>query len=53
MGAIVIAEGIESPETLETLEVLGLRYGQGFHFAHPAALEELALGTLDRAAAPL
>ncbi|MFP4446105.1 MAG: EAL domain-containing protein [Desulfosudaceae bacterium] len=32
----VIVEGIETPEELETLKKLNVRYGQGFLFAHPS-----------------
>ncbi|MCZ6695437.1 MAG: bifunctional diguanylate cyclase/phosphodiesterase [Acidobacteria bacterium] len=36
IGAQVIAEGIESEEECRTVCALGVRYGQGFYFAHPA-----------------
>ena len=38
MGVAIVAEGIETREELETLRSLGVRYGQGFHLAPPAAL---------------
>jgi EAL domain-containing protein (putative c-di-GMP-specific phosphodiesterase class I) len=34
----VIAEGIETPAEHEDLRRLGIRYGQGFHFARPGPL---------------
>lgn len=36
IGAQVIAEGIESEDEVRTLRRCGVRYGQGFWFAHPA-----------------
>jgi EAL domain-containing protein (putative c-di-GMP-specific phosphodiesterase class I) len=33
-----VAEGIETGEDLEALEILGLRAGQGFHLAEPFTL---------------
>ncbi len=36
MGSKLIAEGIETVDELETVRALGVRYGQGFLFAHPA-----------------
>ena len=33
IGAIVIAEGIETRGELETLQALGVPWGQGFHVA--------------------
>jgi EAL domain-containing protein (putative c-di-GMP-specific phosphodiesterase class I) len=38
MDVAIVAEGIETREELETLHSLGVRYGQGFHLAPPAAL---------------
>ena len=38
MGMTMVAEGIETAEELETLQELGVRYGQGFYLAKPAAL---------------
>ena len=35
MNAVIIAEGIETPEELETLYRLGVRYGQGYLLARP------------------
>ena len=36
-GCRVIAEGIETQAELLTVRDLGVAYGQGYHFAHPAA----------------
>jgi EAL domain-containing protein (putative c-di-GMP-specific phosphodiesterase class I) len=38
IGSVVVVEGIERPSQLDTLLELGVRYGQGFHLAPPAAL---------------
>ena len=37
VGAEAIAEGIESPEDLDALRPLGIRYGQGFLLGRPVA----------------
>ncbi|HKG01728.1 MAG TPA: EAL domain-containing protein [Conexibacter sp.] len=42
----VIAEGVEDAQQVATLEALGIRYAQGYHFGRPAAAQRL----LDRAA---
>ena len=42
LGLTVVAEGIESQEIFDILEVLGCDYGQGFHIARPMAAEQLA-----------
>jgi EAL domain-containing protein (putative c-di-GMP-specific phosphodiesterase class I)/DNA-binding NarL/FixJ family response regulator len=39
IGATIIAEGIEVPEELETLQRLGVRWGQGFYIGRPSAIE--------------
>ena len=39
MDMTIIAEGIETEAELTTLLDLGVRYGQGYHLAEPAALE--------------
>jgi EAL domain-containing protein (putative c-di-GMP-specific phosphodiesterase class I) len=39
MGIAVVAEGIETPQELEVLRSLGVRYGQGFYLGRPAPLE--------------
>jgi PAS domain S-box-containing protein len=41
VGVRVIAEGIETEEELEVLVDAGFRYGQGFYFGVPAALDEV------------
>ena len=38
IGAAIIAEGIETPEELDTLRSLGVPSGQGYHLARPGAL---------------
>jgi EAL domain-containing protein (putative c-di-GMP-specific phosphodiesterase class I)/CheY-like chemotaxis protein len=39
MDMTIVAEGIETEGELATLLDLGVRYGQGYHLAEPAALE--------------
>jgi EAL domain-containing protein (putative c-di-GMP-specific phosphodiesterase class I) len=36
MHSIVIAEGIETEEELNTLKEIGINFGQGFLFGKPA-----------------
>jgi EAL domain-containing protein (putative c-di-GMP-specific phosphodiesterase class I) len=38
MDMTIVAEGIETAAELATLRELGVRYGQGYHLAEPAAL---------------
>jgi EAL domain-containing protein (putative c-di-GMP-specific phosphodiesterase class I)/CheY-like chemotaxis protein len=38
IGALVVAEGIETREELGTLQALGVRFGQGYHLARPGPL---------------
>jgi EAL domain-containing protein (putative c-di-GMP-specific phosphodiesterase class I) len=38
IDAVIIAEGIETPEELETLRDLGTPWGQGFHLARPGSV---------------
>jgi EAL domain-containing protein (putative c-di-GMP-specific phosphodiesterase class I) len=38
MDIVMVAEGIETAEELETLATLGVRFGQGFYLAEPAPL---------------
>jgi EAL domain-containing protein (putative c-di-GMP-specific phosphodiesterase class I) len=38
IGAVLIAEGIETPEELAALRSLGVPWGQGFHLARPTTL---------------
>ena len=48
-----IAEGIEHPHQIETLQVLGCNAGQGFHFAKPltpADMDAFLTGELSSAA---
>jgi len=40
-GASIIAERIETDAALAAVHKLGIRYGQGFHLAHPAQASEL------------
>lgn len=42
IGARTVAEGIEGPEELEVVRGLGISYGQGYFFARPASVAELA-----------
>ena len=39
-GALVIAEGIETPDDLVTARRLGARWGQGWLFGRPAAIDQ-------------
>ncbi|MEW6219693.1 MAG: EAL domain-containing protein [Thermodesulfobacteriota bacterium] len=36
IGSMVIAEGVETPEELDKLRRMGVRYGQGYLFARPS-----------------
>jgi EAL domain-containing protein (putative c-di-GMP-specific phosphodiesterase class I) len=38
MGMTIVAEGIETAAELQTLQELGVHYGQGYFLAHPGAL---------------
>src|SRR3954452_23203878 len=38
MDMTIVAEGIETANELDTLRELGVRFGQGYHLAEPAAL---------------
>jgi diguanylate cyclase (GGDEF)-like protein/PAS domain S-box-containing protein len=42
LGLTVVAEGIESQEIFDVLEILGCDYGQGFHIARPKSGEQFA-----------
>ena len=44
IGAKVIAEGIEKPEELKTLQALGIDYGQGYLLGRPATMSQSAAG---------
>ncbi len=49
LGAIVIAEGIESRQELDALRGLGVRYGQGFYLGRPGPIADvLSNGDLTR-----
>jgi EAL domain-containing protein (putative c-di-GMP-specific phosphodiesterase class I) len=41
LGLRVVAEGIERPDQLAELRLLGCSHGQGYFFARPAGLAEL------------
>jgi len=41
VGVGVIAEGVEDAAQLATLEALGIRYAQGYHFGRPRSAERL------------
>ncbi len=45
IGAVLVAEGIESPEDLATLRDLGVQWGQGFYLGTPAPLTSDEHGT--------
>lgn len=38
IGAVIVAEGIETASELDTLRELGVTYGQGYHLARPGPL---------------
>jgi EAL domain-containing protein (putative c-di-GMP-specific phosphodiesterase class I) len=42
VGAVIVAEGIETRHTLEVLQDLGVAYGQGYALAPPLSIEDLA-----------
>ncbi|HEV3475022.1 MAG TPA: EAL domain-containing protein [Actinomycetota bacterium] len=42
IGAMIVAEGIETEGELQALQELGVTYGQGFHLARPARIEAVA-----------
>lgn len=48
IGALVIAEGIETRRELDVLTVLGVPYGQGHLLGRPGALPEALVVTLPR-----
>ncbi len=41
LGATVVAEGIEDSEMADRARSVGCDLGQGFYFAHPAALDDI------------
>jgi EAL domain-containing protein (putative c-di-GMP-specific phosphodiesterase class I) len=44
MGMIIVAEGIETEQELQTLSAIGVQYGQGFLLARPGLLPEVVDG---------
>jgi EAL domain-containing protein (putative c-di-GMP-specific phosphodiesterase class I)/AmiR/NasT family two-component response regulator len=49
LGATVVAEGIQTRQELETLQELGVRYGQGFYIGRPGPIADvLSIGALTR-----
>ncbi|MDP9405870.1 MAG: EAL domain-containing protein [Actinomycetota bacterium] len=40
LGAVVIAEGVETDREVDALRFLGVPYAQGYHFGRPGALPE-------------
>jgi len=47
LGLNVVAEGVEDAETLKLLREMGAGQAQGYYFARPAALEDLAPRTVN------
>jgi diguanylate cyclase (GGDEF)-like protein len=43
LGLVVVAEGVEDQGQLARLRELGCEFGQGFYFARPAPLDEIAV----------
>ena len=43
-----IAEGIEHPEQISELQLLGCESGQGYHFARPLSVGDMDEFLLDR-----
>ena len=41
LGQGVIAEGVENPDTLASLQSMGCDIGQGYHICHPLGAEAL------------
>lgn len=49
LGATVVAEGIQTRQELETLQELGVRYGQGFYIGRPGPIADvMSIGALTR-----
>ncbi len=44
IGAVIVAEGIETREELATLRALGVPWGQGYHLGRPGALADATSG---------
>jgi len=43
IGAKTVAEGVENPETFDTLQAIGVDYVQGYFIAEPRELSALGL----------
>lgn len=41
LGGVVVAEGIETPSELATLQRLGIPFGQGYHLGRPVPVTEV------------
>lgn len=52
IGAIIVAEGIETASELDTLRELGVTYGQGYHLARPGPLPLDGRAATARASVP-
>jgi EAL domain-containing protein (putative c-di-GMP-specific phosphodiesterase class I) len=48
VGAEVVGEGVENAAQAMALKHMGVRYGQGYHFARPMPINELARHLLAR-----
>ncbi|HEU4480510.1 MAG TPA: GGDEF domain-containing protein [Actinomycetota bacterium] len=51
LGLRVVAEGIETPSVMETLQTMGCDIGQGYHFSRPMPAADLARWLTQRSAA--
>ena len=49
-GALIVAEGIETPAELETLQHLGVHWGQGYHLGRPGSIASLVEASSGRGA---
>jgi EAL domain-containing protein (putative c-di-GMP-specific phosphodiesterase class I) len=41
IGAETVAEGIETPQSLDTVRSLGMHHGQGFVIGRPGSLDDI------------
>jgi EAL domain-containing protein (putative c-di-GMP-specific phosphodiesterase class I)/AmiR/NasT family two-component response regulator len=48
IGAILIAEGVETASELQALEQLGVQYAQGYHLGRPSPLPDALAGVAQR-----
>lgn len=48
IGAILVAEGVETASELEVLEQLGVQYAQGYHLGRPGPLPGAVRGVVQR-----